>query len=319
MLARIADSLFWIARYMERAEETSRILDVNYHMMLEQARQSWRLHWAPLIAIVGEQERFSASYDEANAQTVLEFLAFREDNPSSIVQCVAKARENARTIRERISREMWEDINSLYHQLRGIRAAEEIAVGPHRFCNVVKFGSHRFRGVTDATLPHDEGWQFLRAGYALERAETTARIVDIEYQYLIEGPADLAPPDHHQWTAILKSVGAFEAYRRQYLGRITPEGVGEMLILDAQHPRSIRFNMTELQSALRAISGTGAGAYANEAERLAGRVLEGLRYHRIHEIFTQGLHGYLTGVQAACRGIGVEIGRSYFYYTPVLT
>ena len=163
MLSRIADSLFWMARYIERAEDTARILDVNYHMMLEQSHQPYRLRWDPLIIMAGEEKPFQQLYKEATAQTVFEFLAFRPDNPSSIAQCIAKARENARTIRDRISREMWEDINGVYHMLGRFNPAEEIAAGPHRFCDTVKFACHRFHGVTDATLPHDEGWEFVKS------------------------------------------------------------------------------------------------------------------------------------------------------------
>ena len=162
MLSRIAESLFWLARYIERAEDTARILDVNYHMLLEQSQQSYRLRWEPLIIMAGEENRFRQCYEEANAENVFDFLAFRQDNPSSIVQCIAKARENARTIRDRISREMWEDINGLYYKISRFNPQDEIAAGPHRFCDEIKFGTHRFHGVTDATMPHDEGWQFLR-------------------------------------------------------------------------------------------------------------------------------------------------------------
>src|SRR5262245_61754594 len=191
---------------MERAEDTARVLDVNFHMMIEQPQQPYRLRWQPLIVIVGEQELFYSVYREANPHTVLEFLGFRSDNPNSIVNCVARARENARTIRDRISREMWEDINSLYHEVARYKAAEVVA-GPHQFCNLVKFGSHRFSGVSDATLPHDEGWQFLQAGRSLERAQMTARIVDVQYHSLLEEPAAVAP-DNHQWMAVLQSVAA---------------------------------------------------------------------------------------------------------------
>ena len=171
MLSRIADSLFWLGRYIERAEYTARILDVNYHMLLEQSQQPYRLHWEPLIAMAGEQERFRQFYEEANgADHVSNSWRSARRIPARSSQCIAKARENARTIRDRISREMWEDINGLYHTVTRFDAAEEIATGPHRICETVKFGSHRFHGVTDATLPHDEGWEFLRVGWALERA-----------------------------------------------------------------------------------------------------------------------------------------------------
>jgi len=317
MLSRIADSLFWMARYMERAEETARILDVNYHMMLEQSHHPYRLRWDPLVVMAGEENQFRQFYSEANAQTVFEFLAFRPDNPSSIVQCITKARENARTIRDRTSREMWEDINSLYHTVTRFNPREEMAAGPHRFCETVKFGSHRFHGVAEATLPHDEGWQFLRIGWALERAEMTARLVDVQYQNLLEATPGASVVDNHQWMAVLKSVGAYEAYRRQNHSAIEPERVAEMLILHPQHPRSIRFSVTEMQSGLRAISGTGAGSYANEAERLTGKVLESLRYDKIGDIFQRGLHLYLSDLLRVFRSVGEDIARTYFYYAVV--
>jgi len=315
MLSRIADSLFWIARYMERAEDTARILDVNYHMLLEPTNQQLRLRWGPLVSISGDQERFADYYEQPDARNVFEFLAFREDNPNSIVSCVQMVRENARTIRDRISRELWEDVNSLYHMVMGFKPEEEIEVGPHRYCNAIKFGSHRFHGVADDTLPHDEGWHFLQAGRALERAEMTARIVDVEYHQLLETAALAA--DYHQWMAVLKSVAAYEIYRRQYHARIDPEKVAELLILHPQHPRSIRFNVGALQAALRAISGSPPDSYANEAERLTGKVNETLMYDRIQDIFARGLHPFLTQLQKTCRSIGEHIARTYFYYSVV--
>jgi len=212
---------------------------------------------------------------------------------------------------------MWEDINGLYHSVTRFDPVEQISSGPHRFCDAVKFGSHRFFGVTDATLPHDEGWDFLRIGWSLERAEMTARLVDLQFQSLLETPLIGGTADNHQWMAVLKSVGAYEAYRRQFHSPIEPERVAEMLILHAKHPRSIRFSITELQSGLRAISGSNAGSYANEAERLTGKVLEGLRYDTIHDIFRRGLHSYLSGLLDNCRAIGEDIARSYFYYGAV--
>jgi len=316
MLSRIADSLFWIARYMERAEDTARILDVNYHLMMEQSPHAYRLHWDPLVAITGEQERFSERYEQATPRNVFEFLAFSAENPSSILACISSVRENARTIRDRLSRELWEDINSFYHQVTRYNAEEEIAMGPHRFCSAVRIGSHRFHGVADDTLPHDEGWNFLQAGRALERAEMTARIVDVEYHKLVETPAgDTAGT--HQWMAVLKSVAAYEFYRRQYHARIEPEKVAELLVLHPKHPRSIRFNIATLQQSLRAISGSGPGTYANEAERLAGKLHESLQYDRMEDIFARGPHAFLAELQKVCRSIGEHIARTYFYYAVV--
>ncbi len=317
MLSRIADSLFWLARYIERAEETARILDVNYHTMLEQSHSAYRLRWDPLVIMAGEEQRFRRCYTEATSQTVFEFLAFRPDNPSSILQCISKARENARTIRDRISREMWEDINGFYLTMCRFKTQEGMEAGPHRFCETVKFGSHRFHGVAEATLPHDEGWQFLKIGWSLERAEMTARLVDVQYQNLLEATPVLGGADNHQWLAVLKSVGAYETYRRQYHSPIEAEKVAQMLILHPQHPRSIRFSITEVQAGLRAISGSGAGSYANEAERFTGKVLESLRYDKIDEIFKRGLHPYLLELLKMCRAIGEDIARTYFYYAVV--
>ncbi len=317
MLSRIADSLFWMARYMERAEDTARILDVNYHMMLEQSPAAYRLRWDPLVAITGERERFTALYEEATPRNVFEFLAFTEKNPSSIFQCIGQVRENARTIRDRISRELWEDVNSLYHNVTRYNPEEEMAAGPHRFCSAIRFGSHRFHGVADDTLPHDEGWNFLQAGRALERAEMTARIVDVEYHKLVDSPETAESAGNHQWMAVLKSVAAYEFYRRRYHAGIEPKLVAELLVLDPLHPRSIRFNIGVVQQSLRAISGTAPGAYADEAERLTGKLLESLRYDRIEDIFARGLHACLSDVQKTCRSIGEHIARKYFYYAVV--
>ena len=317
MLSRIAESLFWLARYIERAEGTARILDVNYHMLLEQSQDSYHLRWEPLIIMAGEEDRFRKLYSEVNAENVFEFLAFRHDNPSSIVQCISKARENARTIRDRISREMWEDINGLYYTVSQFVPREEIVAGPHRFCERVKFGAHRFHGVTDSTLPHDEGWEFLRVGWSLERAEMTARLVDVQYHNLLDALPSVGAPDNHQWMAVLRSVGAYEAYHREYHSGIEPEKVAEMLILHHRHPRSIRFSASEVQAGLRAVSSTLPGEYANEAERLTGKVVERLRYDRVNDIFKQGLHSYLDDLLRMFGAIGEDIARTYFYYAVV--
>ena len=313
MLSRIAESMFWMARYMERAEDTARLLDVHFHTLLEQAQQTYTLRWDSMIRISGEHERFFECYPEATPQAVFEFLGFRDDNPNSIVGCVTHVRENARTIRDRISRELWENVNSFYHRVKGFRAESEIAAGPHRFCNEVKFASHAFRGVADDTLPHDEGWQFLRAGRALERAEKTARIVDVEYHTLLEGRTE-HQPDNHQWMAVLKSVAAYEIYRREFHSTIDPHKVAELLVLHPRHPRSIRFNVAELQAALQAISRAAPNTYATEAERLVGKLHETLLYDRMEDIFARGLHLFLRDLQRTCRHIGEQIAHTYFYY-----
>ena len=313
MLSRIAESLFWIGRYMERADNTARILDVNYHMLLEQPPDTYKLRWDPLIAVTGESERFYSAWSEASAHTAFEFLGFSEENPNSIAQCIVRARENARTIRDRLSRELWEDINTLYHEVLRMRGtSDDIS----RFCDVIKRGGHRFHGVCDATLARDEGWHFLRAGYVLERAVMTARILDVHYHRLVEGPPILNEARSHSWMAVLKSVAAYEFYKRHYT-QIEPAKVAELLLLDPRHPRSVRFNLGALQASLRAISGSAPGSYENEAERLTGKLHERLQYDSIEEIFAQGLHNFLTDLQQLCRNIGDQIARAYLYYAAI--
>jgi uncharacterized alpha-E superfamily protein len=317
MLSRIADSLFWMARYMDRAENTARLLDVTYHMLLEQSQQTYELRWDAVIRITGGQELFRRMYGEADPDKVCEFLLFREDNPNSAITCITNVRENARAIRDRMSREMWSNVNGLYHRVRDMQQNREALDDLGGFCQEIISGSHAFNGITDSTLPHDEGWQFLQVGRALERAENTARVVDVEYHKLVEASAPVSYAGNHQWMAVLKSVAAYEIYRREYHSAIEPHNVAELLILHAQHPRSVRFNIAWVQTSLRAISGTGPHSYANEAERLTGKLLDSLVYDRIDDIFARGLHVFLTELEQTCRRIGEQVACKYFYYSGV--
>jgi uncharacterized alpha-E superfamily protein len=317
MLSRIADSLFWMARYMDRAENTARLLDVTYNMLLEQEQQTYVLRWDAVITITGGQAAFANLCREAALDNVCDFLLFRPENPDSVVKCISCVRENARAIRDRMSREMWENVNGLYHRVREMQENVEIRTNPHAFCREIITGSHAFNGITDSTLPHDEGWQFLQAGRALERAEHTVRVVDVEYHKLV---AALEPGSYagtQQWMAVLKSVAAYEIYRRVYHSAIEPQKVAELLILHPQHPRSVRFNVAWLQNSLRAISGAGLHSYANEAERITGKLHDSMVYDRIEDIFARGLHSFLSDVEHSCRVIGEQIARTYFYYAGV--
>jgi uncharacterized alpha-E superfamily protein len=314
MLSRIADSLFWTARYMDRAENTARLLDVTYHTLLEEARQAYHLRWDAVIRITGDQFFFRTMYDDANPRNVIEFYLFREDNPNSIASCVARVRENARTIRDRLSRELWENINGTYHRVREMQQSAEVRERLHLYCAEMIAASHAFNGIVDSTLAHDDGWHFLQMGRSLERAQHTARVVDVEYHRLLEGATDPGSTDPLVWRAVLMSVAAFEMYRRAYPSGIDAERVAELLILNRLLPRSIRFNFAWLQLSLRAISGTGPQSYANEAERLTGKVLDALVYDRIEDIFARGLHNFLSDVERNSRQINDGIARSYFHY-----
>ena len=317
MLSRIADSLFWTARYMDRAENAARLLDVTYLMLLEEAEQRYRLRWDALIRIAGSPELFQTLYDEANPDTIRDFLLFSEAHYNSVVSCVQRVRENARTIRDRISREMWEHINSLYHRTRNLSGSARTDEDVHRLCREIITASHTFNGITDGTLPHDEGWHFIQAGRALERATHTARVVDVEYHKLLDISSQDAHADFYQWRAVLRSVAAGELYGRSYHSWIEPEKVAELLILNKHHPRSVRFNTGWLQASLRAVSGAAPHSYMNEAERLTGKLHDTLVYDRIEDIFARGLHPFLDEISVSCRRIGEEISRTYFHYAGV--
>jgi uncharacterized alpha-E superfamily protein len=290
MLSRIAESLYWIGRFVERAEDTARITDVNYHHTLEmgaspEARERRRRHWEALITIVGEAPRFFATHAEANEENVPPYLTFAPENPHSIVSCVARARENARTMRHQIASEMWEVLNRFHLEVQRLQEFGETPVGAenvHLFYRSIKEFSHLFQGITDSTMPREEGWYFLQAGKFLERAEKTARALDVKYHLLvadqdtglttdaassptaitgrtpatlgIDGDAEDIPGDWDQWLAVLRSLSAYEAYHKLYRSTVRPHSVIEMLTLSPIFPRSIRFAIGEVDAALAHVS-----------------------------------------------------------------
>lgn len=357
MLSRIAESLYWIGRLVERAEDTARITDVNFHHTLEmgaseEARLRRRRHWEALITIVGESERFFAQQGEANEETVPPYLTFATDNPHSIVSCVARARENARMMRHQIASEMWEVLNRFHLDLQTQRQQRAQPVGlenAHLFYRSIKEFSHLFQGITDSTMPREEGWHFLQAGKFLERAEKTARALDVKYHLLVADiipaapvagpgfveaaasatPATGVPGDWHQWIAVLRSLSAYEAYHKLYRGAVRPRAVIEMLTLSPIFPRSIRFAIGEVESALAHIAVHQSGlsmatlasvgdpraalvAAPGEAERAVGRLSGMLAYQRVEEVFEMGLHEYLLTIQRQCYEIGEHIEAQYF-------
>ena len=299
MLSRVADSLYWMSRYMERAENDARILDVNLQLLLDLGGEADAMqHWAPVIAILEETDLFDSLYAAADENSVTDFLTLQRKNPNSILSCLTLARENARTTREQISSEMWEQINRLYLFVQSEGAQRLLASSPHEFFMRVIFGSHLFQGVTDATMTHGEGWDFIRIGRLLERADSTSRILDVKYHILLPSGENVGGNvDTIQWMAVLKSVSALEAYCKLYVGQVAPWKVAEFLITHREFPRSIRYCIDSLDEALHRISGVDESLYANEAERLSGRMRSDVNFVTIGEIFEFGLHEYLTSIQ----------------------
>jgi uncharacterized alpha-E superfamily protein len=299
MLSRVADSLYWMSRYIERAENEARLLDVNLQLLLDIGNEAEAMqHWAPVIASLEETDLFDSLYATADERSVTEFVTLQKKNQNSIFSCLNLARENARTTREQISSEMWEQINRLYLFVQSDEARTLLGSTPHEFFKRIIAGSHRFQGITDATMTHGEGWDFIRIGRLLERADSTSRILDVKYHILLPTGEDVGGNvDTIQWMAVLKSCSALEAYCKLYVSQVAPWKVAEFLVTHADFPRSIRFCIDSLDAALHRISGVAETHFENEAERLSGRLRSDVDYVTIGEIFELGLHEYLEAIQ----------------------
>jgi uncharacterized alpha-E superfamily protein len=301
LLSRVADAVYWMARYIERAENIARFIGVNLHLQLDLPLAPAH-QWQPLIDTSGDAAAFAEKYGEATQARVIEHLAYDVENLNSIASCLRAARENARSVREIISSEMWAQINSMYLQIQTQRSMPE----PERLLEAfreIRLGCHLFQGVTDATMSHNEAWHFLRMGRKLERADKTSRILDVKYFMLLPKATDIGTPyDDIHWSAVLKSVSGFEMYRKKW-GRITPGGVVEFLLLDPDFPRSLRYCIRTASESLHAITGTVAGSFRYPSEQLMGQLRAELDFATVEEIIVHGLHEYLDGLQAKMNAI----------------
>jgi uncharacterized alpha-E superfamily protein len=316
MLSRVADSVYWMARYIERAENVARFIDVNHNLAVELAEGGIE-QWAPLVYTTGDAELFRSRYDKLTRENVLQFLAFDLENPNSILSCVRMARENARSIREIISSSMWEELNKFYHLVRLARDQRDILEQPFEFCSDVKLNSHLLIGVTDCTMSHDEGWHFARMGRLLERADKTSRIVDVKYFILLPDPGDVGSTlDVVQWSALLKSADALEMYRRVH-GRIAPFDVAEFLVLDRDFPRSMHFCVIKAMESLQLITGSLHGTFRCKAEQRLGRFRAEIDYTAIGDVIEQGLHEYIDDFQLRLNEVGAAIEADFFAAKPL--
>jgi uncharacterized alpha-E superfamily protein len=311
MLSRVADSIYWMGRYVERAENVARFIDVNLKLMLDNPDPAGGAQWEPLVSITGDDEPFKKRYGEATQDSVLKFLTFDEENPNSILSCLRSARWNARSVREIISSEMWLQLNKFYLMVNSA-ASDPKPISLDEFFADVKNCSHLFQGVTDATMTHGEAWHFCRLARELERADKTSRMVDVKYFILLRSVEDVGTAlDDLQWAAVLRSISAFHMYRRDR-GRVTPKGVVDYLLLDRYFPRAIHHCLLSGQESLHAISGTPHGAYKNRAEKLLGQLCSDLSYAGVDEIINGGLHEYLDDLQLKMNQVSASIYETFF-------
>jgi uncharacterized alpha-E superfamily protein len=316
MLSRTADHLFWMARYTERAENTARMLDVSLQTsLLPQSESSVELLWRGMLGICELQPQYDARFERLAPQSVMAFMASDPSNPSSIHTCLKAARENARAVRGALTTEVWETINATWLELRD--RVETVERDPSQFFEWVKHRSHLSRGVTIGTMLRDEALYFSRLGTFLERADNTARILDVRYHALADrGAADTnsgpeeKPDDHmdfYHWAAVLRSVSAFEVYRKVYSDAITPARVAELLILRADMPRSLLSCVAEVVTNLEHVRND----HSRETERRAGQLRADLHYGRIDAILQEGLHAYLKNFLQRVNDLGDRISRDF--------
>ncbi|HWO09023.1 MAG TPA: alpha-E domain-containing protein [Polyangiaceae bacterium] len=316
MLSRVADAIYWASRYVERAENVARFVEVNLNLMLETPvgrRPSWR----PLVMTTGDHEQFERHHRDATPEAVAWFLTFDPSYSNSILSSLSLARDNARSVREIISREMWQELNEFYLMVKH-HSREPFRLGEMGdFFHRVKMSGIHYEGVTNATLSRGEAWSFARLGRLLERADKTSRILDVQYYLLSSSPSEVgAAVDQVGWGALLNSASALQMYR-QHHHDTSPEKVARFLLLNRQFPRAIAYSVSEAQLSLHAITGTPIKAANHESERALGRLQANLAYSTIQDVMAEGLHEYIDRLQSSLNAVGAAIQAGFFGYAPV--
>lgn len=314
MLSRVADAIYWMSRYVERAENLARFVDVTHNMTLDMPPGSSQ-QWGALVYASGDHELFEQRYGEPTRENVVCFLTFDRDYPNSILSCVTAARENARSVREAIGSEMWEQLNQFYITLRDAARVGALESLNELFL-YIKNVSHLFVGITVTTFSQGEAWHFARLGRVLERADKTSRILDVKYFILLPRVEDVGTPiDDLQWSAVLRSVSGFEMFRKRHHG-ITPKRVVGFLVLDRLFPRAVMHCVDIADQSLHAISGSPEGTFWNLAEKRLGRLRSELAYLTVDEIISTGLHEFLDSLQTKLNGVGEAIYSTFIAIEP---
>ena len=321
MLSRVADSLYWMSRYLERAEHTTRLLDVNLNLMLDESATSSDHRWQRLVQALGKPRRIRWNGDPYELART---LTFDVNNKSSVLSCIIRARENSRHVREQISTEQWHRLNSLYlevtrPELQSVMHAEALqdnSETPAAFLQQVMEAVHQFQGVTDSTMSHGEGWHFIQVGRYLERATATAILLEAYHEDLWSQPDRLPEGNEYlEWMGLLRSATAFEAYCKVYTADLTPERILEFLLLDPEFPHSLRFSIDSLQTALQAIQRNSGKSRAEELHRIAGRLSAKLGFASVDEILAGDVVSYLRSIQQQCQAIHETIYHLYVDYS----
>jgi len=311
MLSRVADSLYWMSRYLERAEHTARLIDVDLQLRLDQSPEAGAGRWSRLLDAL---QTPSASDTAVDATTLTHLLTLDRTNPSSILSCIAAARENLRQVREQCSTEMWEQLNRLYLQVNGTAASETWLLQSHIFFRAVQEGAHLFQGVTDSTMSHGEGWQYIQLGRYVERTDSLARLIGTHFSTLARATEPTVESEEYlEWVGLLKSCSAFEAYCKTYTAELRPVRVAEFLLLNPEFPHSVRFSVDMVHASLKAI-GEMTERKAEQPIRLAGRLRATLSFSQIDEIMAAGASAYVDTVRWQCSQAHTAIQQVYFDY-----
>ena len=308
MLSRVADSLFWMSRYLERAEHSARVINIQLNLMLERGSQSEELDWARVGRSLGTE---MSEEDDWSAQNLSQSLLHDASDSSSIVASIVAARENARQVREQISSEMWEQLNRLFHAVR--RNSPEVW-DARDFLQSIKEGAHLFQGITDSTMTHGEGWQFIQAGRYLERAAAVSTLVGAHFREFHQPDQAGAERVYLEWIGLLRSCTAFEAYCKAYTADVKPERIAEFLILHPTFPHSIRFSAEALETAIKEIGREAGSRRAVRVERIAGRLRATLGFGQIDEIMSGGLETYLHELLRQCGQVHSALYQTYISY-----
>jgi len=318
MLSRVADSIYWMNRYIERAENYARFIGVNFNLAFD-LPPNVDEQWEPLLIATADNFLFYEFYDKPTRENVINFMTFDKRNPNSIYSCLLNARENGRTIRESISKEMWENLNELYLWIRNVQPKAEWDLNHmQQFYTQVRNGTQLFHGVVDSTITRNEAWHFGRLGRFMERADKTSRFLDVSYFTLMpDTDVTGSTLELVLWTAVLKSGSAYNMYRQQYQA-LTPKHIVEFLILDKLFPRAMAYCIRQAELSLYEISGTPlTNRYSNNAEKLMGKLRSEIEYTDVDDIFNIGLHQYLDQFQTRGNEVSKSIFEAYFDTKPV--